>query len=216
MKKTKIKYRLGLGAVFFLLVFSGCMTIPNSTTPRFYALSAIDDKQVGKKINVASGLLLGIGPVKVPEYQDRPQMVTQNKEKMLKFAQFDRWGESLELGVARLIREDLTVMLPGAKLTLYPWNPMVAVRYQVVAEIVQLDSELDKNMFLVVQWMVIDVQNSKTLFIERSEFRKPIIPQNYSGLAKTLSASLASLSSEIARSLATLKTIKDVPAPKEK
>ena len=128
-------------------------------------------------------------------------MVTKDKEGILKFDEFDRWGESLDLGIARLIREDLTVMLPGAKLTLYPWNPSIAVKYQVVAEVVQLDSELDKDMFLVVQWTVIDVQNSKTVIIKRSEFRTAIIPQNYSGLAKTLSSACASLSSQIADAL---------------
>lgn len=210
MKQIKIKYCLGLSAVCLALGLSGCISIPNSSTPRFYALSAVDGNQVSKKINIAPDMLIGIGPVKIPEYQDRPQMVTISKEKMLQFAQFDRWGESLGLGLARLIREDLIVMLPGAKLTLYPWNPSIEVKYQVNVEVIQLDSELDKDMFLVVQWTVIDVQNSKTVIIKKSEFRQPIIPQNYSGLAKTLSTACASLSSEIAQALGTLKT-KDLP-----
>jgi uncharacterized lipoprotein YmbA len=103
------------------------------------------------------------------------------------------------------MRENLTVMLPNAKLTLYPWNPSMAVKYQVVTEVVQLDSELDKDMIFVVQWTVIDAQSSKAVVIKRSEFRQPILPQNYSGLVKVLSASCASLSSQIAEALAGLK-----------
>jgi uncharacterized lipoprotein YmbA len=97
-------------------------------------------------------------------------------------------------------------MLPEAKFTLYPWNSSVPVKYQVVVEIIQLDSKLDEDMFLVAQWLVIDVQNSKTMIIKRSEFRQSIIPQNYSGLVKTLSMACASLSSEIVEALATLDT----------
>ena len=205
MKQKKIKSCLGLGSICFVLVLGGCISIPNSPTPRFYPLLAVDENQVSKKINIAPGVIIGVGPVKIPEYLNRPQMVTINKKKMLQFAQFDRWGESLDLGLARLIREDLTVMLPGSKLTLYPWNPSIAVKYQVVAEVVQLDSELDKDMFLVVQWTVIDVQNSKTVIIKRSEFRTAIIPQNYSGLAKTLSTVCASLSSQIADALSNVQ-----------
>jgi uncharacterized lipoprotein YmbA len=89
---------------------------------------------------------------------------------------------------------------------LYPWNPTIAVKYQVVVEIIQLDSELDKDLFLVAQWLVIDAENSKTMIMKRSEFRQPVNPQNYSGLAKTLSTACASLSSEIASALATLET----------
>jgi uncharacterized lipoprotein YmbA len=219
MRKIGHNYCAVMSGVCFALVLSGCISVPNSPTPRFYVLSAVDGDQVSKKINISSDVLIGVGPVKIPEYQDRPQIVTQGKEKMLTFAQFDRWGESLDLGVARLIGEDLTVMLPGAKFTLHPWNASLSVKYQVVVEIVQLDSELDRDLFLVAQWQVIDVQNTKTLIIKRSEFRQPIIPQNYSGLVKTLSTACASLSSEIAEALATLETHplkkEDAPLPKE-
>jgi len=197
-----------LGAGCFVLLLSGCISLPNSPispTPRFYMLSAIDETQVSKKINITPGVIIGVGPVKIPEYLNRPQMVTKDKDGILKFDEFDRWGESLDAGVAHLIREDLTVMLSKAQLTLYPWAPTTSVKYQVVAEIVQLDSELDKNMFLAVQWMVIDVQNAKTVIIKRFEFRQPIIPQNYSGLAKTLSMACASLSGQISQELAMLK-----------
>jgi len=213
MKQINFKYILSVGAMCLTLV--GCISVPNSPTPRFYALTAIDDAQVSKKINLSADMIIGVGPVKIPEYQDRPQMVTLNKDKLLQFAQFDRWGESLDLGIARLVREDLTVILPQAKLTLYPWNPSIEVKYQVVLEVVQLESEFDRGMFLVVQWTLIDVQNSKTVMIKRSEFRKAITPPNYCGLAQTLSASVASLSTQIAQELGTLN-IKDkalVPNP---
>lgn len=205
MKKIGINSFVVMSGVCFVLVLSGCISVSNSPTPRFYMLQVGYENQANKKINIASDVFIGVGPVKIPEYLDRPQIVTQSKEKMLKFAQFDRWGESLDLGMVRLIGEDLSVMFPGAKFTLYPWNLSIPVKYQVVVEIVQLDSELDKDLFLVAQWLVIDAQNTKTMIIKRSEFRQPIIPQNYSGLVKTLSMACASLSSEIAEALATLE-----------
>ena len=206
MKQIGIRSCAVMGVACLALVLSSCMSVPNSPTPRFYMLQAVDGNKVSKKINTAPDVVIGVGPVKIPEYQDRPQIVTQDKEKMLKFAQFDRWGEPLDLGMTRLIRENLAVMLPEAKFTLYPWNSSVPVKYQVVVEIVQLDSDLDKDLFIVAQWLVIDVQNTKTIIIKRSEFRQSIVPQNYSGLAKTLSTACASLSSQIAQALGTLKT----------
>jgi uncharacterized protein len=210
MKGINIKSCLSVGAGCFALLLGGCISLPNSPsspTPRFYMLSAIHENQVSKKINIIPVSIIGIGPVKIPECLDRPQMVTKNKEGILKFDEFDRWGESLDLGVARLIREDLTLILPKAQLTLYPWNPLVPVKYQVIAEIVQLDSQLDGDMLLVVQWTIIDVQKSKTMMMKRSEFRTAIVPQNYLGLAKTLSTACASLSSQIAEALASIPII---------
>src|ERR1035437_3968195 len=161
MNQINIKSCLGFSGMCLALLLSGCLSIPNSPTPRFYTLSPVNEKQESKKINITPHVIIGVGPLKIPKYLDRPQIVTKTKEKMLQFAQFDRWGESLDLGLARLIREDLTVMIPGAKLTLYPWNPSIAVKYQVVVELVQMDSELDRDMFFVAQWMIIDVQNQK-------------------------------------------------------
>ncbi len=208
-----------ISGVCLSLLLSGCISVASSPTPRFYMLEPLSEGQVSEKINITSGVLIGVGPVKIPEYQDRPQMVTQGKEKALTLAQFDRWGESLDRGMARLIRENLTVMLPEAKFTLYPLNSSVTVKYQVVVEIVQLDSELDKDLFLVAQWLIIDPRRTKTKVIKRSKFRRPIIPQNYSGLAKTLSMACASLSGEIAEALAALEARSKIkengPMPKE-
>jgi len=202
MKKINFRSCLRVGVVCLAFGLSGCVSIPNSPTPRFYALSAISGTQVSKTINIPAGVIISIGPVKIPEYQDRPQIVTKDKEGMLKFDEFNRWGESLDHGVTRLIREDLSVLLPKAKLIVYPSNPLVAVKYQVALEVIDLDSELDGDMSFVVQWTVIDVQNSKVVMMKRSEFRTAISPQNYFGLANTLSKACASLSSQIAEALA--------------
>ncbi len=207
MKGINIKSFLRFGAAAFILLLSGCISLPNSPispTPRFYMLSAINKIHVSKKINITPGVIIGVGPVKIPEYLDRPQMVTRDKEGALKFDEFDRWGEYLDLGMARLIRESLTVKFPGAKTTLYPWGSSLAVKYQVILEVVQLDSELDRDMFIVVQWTVMDVPNSKTVIIKRSEFRQPVNPQDYAGLAQALSTICTLLSSQIAEELATL------------
>jgi uncharacterized lipoprotein YmbA len=195
----------GYGFLCVVLFMGGCISIPNSPTPRFYALSVAGKDQLGKAIKAPFSALVGIGPVKLPEYLDRPQIVTEDKWNMLQFAQFDRWGGSLDLGLARLVREDIAILLPGAKLNLYPWNPSIAVKYQVIIEVVELDSQLDGDMHFAVQWTVIGLQDPKTVIIKRSDFRTAINPHNYSGLAQTLSNDCSSLSVEIAQELASLK-----------
>ncbi|MBF0489534.1 MAG: membrane integrity-associated transporter subunit PqiC [Candidatus Omnitrophica bacterium] len=192
---------------FLFLGLGGCVSAQSSPTSRFYALSSVRESPMGQTIKMSSDVIIGVGPVKIPQYLDRPQMVTINKDKMLKFAQFDRWAEILDLGLARQIREDLTGLLPGVTLTMYPWSASMPVKYQVIVEIVQLDSELDKDVSLVAQWQIMDTQNVKMMMIKRSEFRQPIVLHNYSGLAQTLSVVCTSLSTEIAHALADLDTL---------
>jgi uncharacterized lipoprotein YmbA len=190
--------------ICLFLLLSGCisLSIPTSPTPRYYALDVLSKDS--KKIDISSDVIIGIGPVKVPENLDRPQIVTIRNDKTLKIAQFDRWGEYLDIGVAHVVRDNLTEILPTAKITLYPWAPTLAVKYQVSIEIVQMDSDLGQDLFFVTQWIVKDGKNGKTIVVKSSEFREPIMPQSYAGLAKTLSKACASLSREIAQTLATL------------
>ncbi|MFH0935826.1 MAG: PqiC family protein [Candidatus Omnitrophota bacterium] len=209
MREIKLRYcTVIIVCLIFTLTLPGCISVPNSPTPRFYTLNAMEEIPPGEKFNIPSDMIIGVGPVKIPEYLNRPQIVTQDKDKMLAFAQFDRWGESLDIGLERLIAENLTAMLSGATLKMFPWNLAIPVSYQVIIEVLQLESELDKDLFFVVQWAVIE--NEKMVLIKTSEFRRAIDPHSYSGLARTLSAVCASLSNEIAGTLAAL------PEPKEK
>ncbi len=188
----------------FILTLSGCLSVPNSPNSRFYTLQSIDDNQAAQKFDIASGLIIGVGPVKIPEYLNRPQIVTQDKNKMLKFAEFDRWGEPLDSAICRLINECLTVMLPSAAIRLFPWNLDIPVDYQVVIDIVQLECDLEQDLYLSAQWSVINLHDRKMILIKRSEFRQAINPHSYAGLTKALSAACASLSEEIARELSAL------------
>lgn len=202
MKRVGLIYRTVMVCLIFSSLLSGCLSVPDSPSPRFYLLQAIDNTQASQKFDIAPGMIIAIGPVKIPEYQNRPQIVTQNKDKTLNFAQFDRWGEPLDVGIARLMIEDLAPMLPAAGIEMFPYNFAIPVRYQVILNVLQLDSELAKEMVFVVQWSIIDLENKQMMLMKKSQFRQPIGPPNYAGLAKALSAACASLSSEIAESLA--------------
>ena len=167
-------------------------------------LSAVDNTQISQTFQVVPNMVIEVGPVKIPEYQNRPQIVIQNKDKTLTFSEFDRWGESLDISLARLINQDMALMLPGANIQMFPANLTMPIKYQIIVDVLQLKSELDKDIFLVVQWSILDVQNNKVMFTKRSEFRQVIDPPNYAGLAQTLSAVCISLSSEIAKEIASI------------
>ncbi|MFA5350904.1 MAG: ABC-type transport auxiliary lipoprotein family protein, partial [Candidatus Omnitrophota bacterium] len=78
------------GLLMFFL--SGCISAGSSINPRFYMLKQLGDDEVVQKFNLPSGIITVIGPVAIPQYLDRPQMVTQEDKGMIDIAQFDRWG----------------------------------------------------------------------------------------------------------------------------
>lgn len=188
--------------IYFILALSigGCISAPDTPNPRFYMLQR--DDSGAKKYEIDAGIIIEVGPVKIPRYQDRPQIVTQDKNRMLKFAQFDRWGEPLDIGLSRLIAENLALMLPGASFQTFPSNFAIPLTYQVIVDVVKLESQLDGNLDFAAQWSVIVSEHRKMLITKRFELSLPVGPHTYEGLVKALSKASSLLSSDIAETLA--------------
>lgn len=197
----KYTYFLCRVVAICILFLSGCMSVPNSPNPRFYSLQPLNPGAAVEKFNVAADTIIAVGPVRIPDYLNRPQIVTKDKKGMLTFAQFDRWGDPLDVAFTRLINADLAVMLPAASMEVYPWNIAIPVKYQVLVDVIRLESELDGELFLAVQWSIVDAQDNKMLLTRRSEFNSPVKPHTYSALADTLSRVFVSLSTDIAKAI---------------
>ena len=48
---------------------------------------------------------IGVGPVTVPDYLDRPQIATRSSSSSLQFSEFDRWAEPLEKNLMRVLAD---------------------------------------------------------------------------------------------------------------
>jgi len=190
--------------VLFIFTASGCLSVPGTPNSRFYMLNPISKEQAAEKLEIAPDIIIEVGPIGVPDYQDRPQIVTKNTNGTLSFAQLDRWGEPLDSALARIISENLAVMLPAASFQVFPCNFAIPLDYQVIANIVQLDSQFRKDMVVTVQWSVINAKSRKMVLTKRSQFSEPINPPNYFGIAQALSSTCAALSREMAGELSKL------------
>ncbi|HNW40029.1 MAG TPA: PqiC family protein [Candidatus Omnitrophota bacterium] len=190
--------------ILFSFVCSGCLSLYRSPVPKFYTLQSTVKAEEKRNLEIAPNLIVGIGPVEIPEYQNRPQIVTQDKDGMLTFAQFERWGEPLDSGLERLILENLIKILPQTDFQIFPCNFSIPLDYQIVVKIVQLENRLDKDVFLAVQWTIINFKTKEMLFTKRSQIRQEINPHTYYGLTQALSRGCNLLSNEIAESLSRL------------
>ncbi|MFA5157164.1 MAG: PqiC family protein [Candidatus Omnitrophota bacterium] len=201
MRRCGFFYHSVVVGGLLVFVLGGCVSAGSSPKSRFYILKQLKADQAARKFNIPSGTIVVIGPVEIPQYLDRPQMVTEDDKLMMHIAQFDRWGEPLDAGIARLIIEDLNLMMPGGTFEMFPCNFAIPVNYQVIIEIMQLAGNLKKGLLFTAQWSVIDTNTRKMLFTKRSSLAQPIDPPDYSGLADALSAAVGSLSAEIAQDL---------------
>jgi uncharacterized lipoprotein YmbA len=75
-----------------------------------------------------------VGPITLPKYLDRPQIVTRSGRNPLTLAEFDRWAKPLQDNVSRVLAENLARHIPTDHILLHPWPRSAPVDYQVAVE----------------------------------------------------------------------------------
>jgi uncharacterized lipoprotein YmbA len=179
-----------------LLISGGCA----STKPsRFYALSPVATSRAQIEAETAGhGVAIGVGPIKLPEHLDRPQVVTRTSSNQLQLAEFDRWAGSLQDDFSRILAENLSILLSTDRISLYPWRRSVPIDYQVVVDVTRFDGELGGNALLIARWSVFRGRDKTVLFMERSRISESSRAQGYEAIVAAQSRALGQLSREIA------------------
>lgn len=176
----------------------GCLG--SSAPTRFYVLAATDSAAVPG----ARAMSVGVGPVNVASYLDRPQIVTRPSADKIELAEFDQWGEALRDGVPRVLAENLSRQLPAAKISIFPWRGLEGVRYQVVVDVTRFDGPAGGDTSLEARWRILDGATGKELATKTTRLTEPAGSPGYTPTVSAMSRALAALSRDIAQTLVAL------------
>ena len=91
-----------------------------------------------------SGPLIGLGPIRLPEYLDRFQMVVAVSENKYKLIDGHRWAEKLDQNVSLSIySRHLPAQLGTDRMIRYPWPQRPGVDFQVKIDILEFNIDQD-------------------------------------------------------------------------
>ena len=204
----KLTKNCSVPVLFIILaIISGCVSVGSSPQAKFYSLRPLKDVESQKIATSAlKDAIIGVGPLKIPAYLDRPQIVTRRSDNELELAEFDRWAEPLEDGVSRVLAQNLGSILPDSKVLLYPWSYYEPVKYQIVLEIVSIEAILQNEVNLSVNWSLLNAESKKVLLINTSRYNAKVDKANYSksnynGIIEAINHGLYEFSLDIAKSL---------------
>lgn len=185
-----------------VLAFSGCS---GSEANRYYLLKA-EAPQDPSCLGTPSGPDLGVGPVKIPDYLNRYQIVSRTTGSGVIIAQFDRWAEPLDSGISRVMAEDLSRLLCARTIHLFPWKAGTAIDYRVEAEILRLDGTAGGEAVLDAQWSVSRVgQERKVLMTRIFRVTEKTGQDGYDGIARAHNSMIGLLNREIAAGITELR-----------
>jgi len=155
-------------------------------------------------VSAERGIAIAVGPVAIPDYLDRPQILTRSGPRELKLAEFDRWAGSFEQDVSRVLTENLSGLLAPDNVTVLRWGgdayPFPA-KYRVGVDVTRFEGTIGESVVLAARWSVSREEDGKILSARESTVKEPVEGQDYDALVEAMSRALAGLSREVAAAI---------------
>lgn len=201
MNKIIHGFPLGVVCVILLNVL-GCGT---SQPSHFYLLRAMSPASASGSSEVKpTSLSLGLGPVTLPKYLDRPQIVTKSGVHEVELAEFHKWAEPLSENVSHVLAENLSVLLSTDSIEQYPWRRTTTMDYQIVVDILQFDAIRGGEAALAARWSLLGDDEKTVLITKTTRVTHHPTSQDYEALVQAMSRNLEDLSREVAEAIKTL------------
>lgn len=180
---------------------AGCA--PTKPT-RFYVLDSAAEQPIAKS---ASNMAIGVGPITLPQYLDRPQIVTRVSGNQLELAEFDQWGGDIQDNITRTLATNLSSLLGTDRVSLFPSKNDAPIDYQIQVDVTAFEQAPNGESVLGAFWSVITPADGKVVLMRRSTFRTaaPAATGNgYDAAVAAMSQNLQSLSQDIAKAVSDL------------
>jgi hypothetical protein len=142
-------------------------------------------------------LSLGIGPVTIPAYLDRPQIVSRQGPEELSLAEFHYWSEPLKAGVPRVLADNLAVLLGTDRVSLFPWAKAPAGQVQIVVDMTRFEGVLGKEIALSARWRLLGSDGTE-LVVRQAAITEATGGAGYDALVVAMSRALGTLSRDLA------------------
>jgi len=176
-------------------LWAGCSSPPS----RFYTLSP-----AAAPVSASASYSVMVGPVSVPEDVDRPQMVVRVGPNQVVIDEFNRWASPLPNDIARVVAQNLVLLLGTPLVTVFPQSASAGALYRVGVEVMRFESAPGEGATLDAVWMVRCTKDGR-LRTGRATLREPVPDRSYAALAAGHSRALGRLSDEIAGAIRALE-----------
>jgi len=191
--------------VVFAMILTGCIG-GTSKPSKFYLLRSMDNSQ--NSLSTAgneSSVSVLIGPITLPAYLDRTQMVTVAGKHELVLEEFNRWAEPLKDNFYRVLMEDLSSLLNTSEVYAYDRDGAPTADYQVFIDVTRFDSIAGGDAVLTAFWTVSGKESSSPGTKRKSVFRKAVPSTGITGVVEAQNQTLTELSREIAKTIQALQ-----------
>ncbi|MBI5556256.1 MAG: membrane integrity-associated transporter subunit PqiC [Deltaproteobacteria bacterium] len=180
------------------ILLTGCV---RSVPAQYYQLSALRGDTVRAEFGVSKEATIGLGPVLLPEYLERPQIVSRTSANRLILSTRHRWVEPLAENMPRVLGEDLSALLGTDRILLHPWTRGRRIDCQIIVEVLQFEEAPDGTVQLMARWQVVGKEGQVLVAERRSSISLTPAAPDQEAVVAALSQAVFRLAREIAPAL---------------
>jgi uncharacterized protein len=187
-----------------IVSFAGCSILaPQKDRSRYFVLTSRTDSSAPLSSAMTGGqsLVIGLGPVTIPRYLDRPELVTRVSDSELRISETDRWGEPLQTNVSTVLAQDLSSQLPGVQIVAFPWSRKTPLDYEVAVDFPRLEKTADGQTEVEAVWTIRSANDGKVIQAGTATASAPAAKDQKSA-TDALSDGIAQVSRKLAQALA--------------
>lgn len=189
--------------IYFLLLSCGLLSlngcIGGKTPPaQFYLLEPIGRSE-SSRTELAEKPVIALGPVRIPRYVDRPQIVTATAKNAYQLSELHRWAESLDDNIRRVLAQNLAQLVPVDTVLANGSNRAREAKLRVSVTILEFHVDPQGQAGLTAQWQIAgaeQVQQSRQV-----AYRSPASTTDYRAMVTALNDCLNQMSRELAEAL---------------
>lgn len=191
--------KLLLPAALLALLAAACASTP---APRYFRLAALaGPAAAGSGAAPSASVPVIVGPFRLAEYLDRPQLVTRSGPNGVTVADYERWAEPLDANFQAVVAANVARVLGSDQVLEYPAQSIAKAGRRVTGRILQLDADTEGLAVLEVQWGVLDGAGAMVRPGRVSRFEARATGTAAGARVAAMNATVTAFSAEVAAAL---------------
>jgi hypothetical protein len=171
------------------------------TAPTTYHVLQPLEQSASAHAGTPTDSLIALSVVRFPAYLERVQLVRESAPGTLAVSETHAWAEALDEGFARVLAEDLAVLLGRPVVLAGPMTRPPRADLAIELEVARFEQRAAGTLELVATWTAIDAQDDTVVAPRRTHLTVPLSGRGAEASVAAASAALAELARVLAATL---------------
>ncbi|MBU0972664.1 MAG: PqiC family protein [Proteobacteria bacterium] len=156
-------------------LLSGCLGVNPVTPTQFYVLNPMDhDPGFVEKTQASFPLSVEIASLHLPQYLEKPQIITRSHQNRLEIAEYHQWGGNLRKNMIRVLAQNMSQLLASPNISMAPFRPLPPPDFRINVEVMQFESDDRGRIHFSAQWRLSRGKDGKLLTTRMENLKSPV------------------------------------------